>query len=305
MRKYLSTAAVVLLLGTAVMVTSSGAEEMARGPIPGREALTDTELYAAARRITVQVLITDEHQKLIPAGSGVWIKDGIVATCFHVVKDSDGPVVVNVQVPDDIELPEHKARVIPSVPLNSSILASDPALDIALLQVDPNGLKTLRDQKTGLHIAVAELEKDLPESGSNALLAGYPFGGPVLLARRTGIAGVGVFPDSSPGASAFNQVRIFIGISSTLGDSGGPVLNQFGKVIGLVQGNLPGPVIDEEQRPVIYVRPVRDAAGNFVQESDGKPRLEATDLFGRSGIAAVVPAYFVSAVQAEQSNTRR
>jgi len=30
-----------------------------------------------------------------------------------------------------------------------------------------------------------------------------------------------------------------------------------------------------------------------VQEGNGKPKLEATDLFGRSGIAAVIPSYFI------------
>lgn len=301
--KNLTNTAGALLLATITMLASSGAQEMARGPISGRKPLTDTELYSVARRISVQVLITDDHKKLIPAGSGVWISDGIVATCHHVLKDSAGPVAVSVHVPDDIDLPEHRATLVPSVLLKSSILASDLALDIALLQVDPTELKKLRDQKTGQDIAVADLEKNLPESGSNALLAGYPLGGPVLLARRTGVAGVGVFPDSSPGASALNQVRIFIGISGTLGDSGGPVLNQFGKVIGIVQGNLNGPFLNEDEKPVIYVRPVLDSAANIVQEPDGKPKFEATELFGRSGIAAVVPAYFVSAMMTAHSST--
>ena len=80
----------ILLLNTS---SAQNHEELgARRPsIP----ITKSALYSAAQRASVQVLITDEHQ-LIPAGSGVWIEKDIVATCFHVVKDSNGPVVVRV-----------------------------------------------------------------------------------------------------------------------------------------------------------------------------------------------------------------
>lgn len=306
MRQRLSTLVITFFFLAIAITITAGAEEIGREQaISDHKPLTNVELYSVAQKISVQVLITDENRKLIPAGSGVWIKDGIVATCFHVVKDSDGPIIVNVHMPTEIELSEHKVTVGPSLRLNSSILASDPALDLALLRIDPNGLETLRDQKSRFGIAVAALEQHPPESGSDALLAGYPFGSPALLPRKTSVAGLAVFPDSSPGASELDQVRIFIGVSSTLGDSGGPVLDQFGKVIGLVQGNLPSPDVDEQQRPVIYIRPVRDSAGNFIQEPDGKPKLEATDLFGRAGIAAVVPAYFVSALQTAHGNSRK
>jgi len=158
MRKSLSTITGAFLLCTVAMVARSDAKDMAKGSISEGKPLSDTELYSVAQRISVQVLITDEHKKLIPAGSGFWISDGIVATCNHVVKDSAGPVAVSVHVPDDIDLTEHKARVVPSVLLSSSISACDPALDIALLQVDPAELKGLRDQKTGEHIVVAEAQ---------------------------------------------------------------------------------------------------------------------------------------------------
>jgi hypothetical protein len=96
-----------------------------------------------------------------------------------------------------------------------------------------------------------------------------------------------------------NQVRVLISANSILGDSGGPVLDQHGRVIGLVQGNIPAPFMDESQRPVVYVRPARDESGSFVQEPNGKPKLEATDLFGRSGISAVIPSYFVQVLRSE------
>jgi S1-C subfamily serine protease len=119
-------------------------------------------------------------------------------------------------------------------------------------------------------------------------------GGPVLVGRNTGVAGIAVLPESSPGSSEIKQVRILISANSILGDSGGPVLDDFGDVIGLIQGNLTAPFMDETQRPVIYIRPARDSKGNFINDQIGKQKLEATDLYARSGIAAVIPSYFVS-----------
>ena len=119
----------------------------------------------------------------------------------------------------------------------------------------------------------------------------------MLLGRKAEVAGVGILPESSSGTSKLNQVRVLISANSILGDSGGPVLDQHGRVIGLVQGNIPAPFMDEAQRPVVYIRPARDDSGSFVQEPNGKPKLEATDLFGRSGIAAVIPSYFIHALR--------
>lgn len=256
---------------------------------PSRRVLTGPELNAFAREITVQVLITGDDGKVTPAGSGVWVSGDLVATCLHVIKDSTGPVMINIGQETQVSLEKQQANEISRPNLQASLIASDPGSDIALLRVNKAGMRTV----------VAELESRLPEAGVDALLAGFSLGGPVLLGRKAGVAGIAILPESSTGASRVKQVRVLISANSILGDSGGPVLDEYGEVIGLVQGNLPAPFMDESQRPVVYIRPARSGSGSFVEAPDGKPQLEATDLYGRSGIAAVIPSYFIAAMQSE------
>ena len=41
-------------------------------------------------------------------------------------------------------------------------------------------------------IGVMQIGKNVPETGSDAWLAGYPFGSPALLIRKTAVAGAGI-----------------------------------------------------------------------------------------------------------------
>jgi hypothetical protein len=118
----------------------------------------------------------------------------------------------------------------------------------------------------------------------------FPWVAPYLLAGT----GITVLPESSPGSSETKQVRILISVNSILGDSDGPALDDFGDVIGLIQGNRTAPFMDETQRPVLYIRPARDSKGDFINDEIGKQKLEATDLYARYGIAALISSYFVS-----------
>jgi S1-C subfamily serine protease len=265
-------------------------------PVQSRRSLSGRELHSLARRIAVQILITDEKGELNPAGTGFWIGHDLVATCLHVVKDSVGPLAVKVAHDGRISLQEHVAKEGTWSSFPASVAASDPEFDIALLRVVPSPFmqnEPGKANKPSAEPVVANLADQLPDAGSGALLAGFSLGGPVLLGRQSEVSGIEILPESSSAASKLNQVRILISANSILGDSGGPVLDNYGRVIGLVQGNIPAPFMDESQRPVVYIRPARDNSGSLVQESNGNQKLEATDLFGRSGIAAVIPSYFI------------
>jgi S1-C subfamily serine protease len=123
---------------------------------PSRRVLTGPELNAIAREITVQVLITGDDGKVTPAGSGVWVSgDDLVATCLHVIKDSTGPVMINIGQETQISLEKQQANEISRPNLQASLVASDPGSDIALLRVNKAGMRT----------AVAALEFHLPEAG--------------------------------------------------------------------------------------------------------------------------------------------
>ncbi|GAC1438583.1 MAG: hypothetical protein NVS1B11_01730 [Terriglobales bacterium] len=84
---------------------------------------------------------------------------------------------------------------------------------------------------TGIPNKVEELEPELPDAGSESLLAGFSLGGPVLITRKVGVAGIAILPESGPGSSKINQVRVLISANSIIGDSGGPVLDEFGDLI--------------------------------------------------------------------------
>jgi hypothetical protein len=106
------------------------------------------------------------------------------------------------------------------------------------------------------------------------------------------VAGVALVDDFQ-GAEASKGVRILLSLVSNPGNSGGPVFDSDGKVLGLLQGNFPSPVKDEAQRQALYVRPRRDANGNFELDGNGQQQFETAPMKQNSGISVVVPARFV------------
>lgn len=106
------------------------------------------------------------------------------------------------------------------------------------------------------------------------------------------MAGVALVYDFQ-GAEAIKGVRILLSLVSNPGNSGGPVFDSDGKLLGLLSANFPSPVKDEAQRHAEYIRPKRDANGNAVLGADGQQQFEAAKMYQNSGISLVVPAQFV------------
>jgi S1-C subfamily serine protease len=139
-------------------------------------------------------------------GSGVLVDDGKVLTAAHVVQTADA---VSVEFPGEVQV---RAR----------ILASDPAADLALLQLErvPPGAKP-----------VLLGDSDRAEVGDEVFVVGAPFGithtltvGHLSARRKSNITSAGmVETELFQTDAAINQ-----------GNSGGPMFNMRGEVIGIV-----------------------------------------------------------------------
>jgi S1-C subfamily serine protease len=148
------------------------------------------------------------HEMQVPGlGSGVLIsEDGKVLTAAHVVQTADAVAV---------EFPGNTL-------IRATILASDPAADVALLQVErvPAGIQP-----------VALGDSDKAQVGDEIFIVGAPFGmshtltvGHVSARRR---------PNTTFGSMESTEV-FQTDASINQGNSGGPMFNLAGEVIGVV-----------------------------------------------------------------------
>jgi serine protease Do len=151
---------------------------------------------------------SNAHETNAPGlGSGVLISaDGKVLTAAHVVQTADA---VAVEFPGDVLI-------------KATILASDPAADVALLQVErvPAGVQ-----------AAMLGDSDKAEVGDEIFIVGAPFGmshtltvGHVSARRR---------PNATFGSVETTEV-FQTDAAINEGNSGGPMFNRAGEVIGVV-----------------------------------------------------------------------
>ena len=85
-----------------------------------------------------------------------------------------------------------------------------------------------------------------------------------------------------------------LSLVSNPGNSGGPVFDADGKVVGLLEGNLPSPIRDKEGRDLTYLRPKLDATGQPIRDASGQPVPEEAPYLQNSGISVAVPAKFIA-----------
>jgi S1-C subfamily serine protease len=215
-------------------------------------AISRTVLIVAGPNAPVQSL-----------GSGVWVsKDGYVATCWHVVENAD-EIQVKIAYPGVYDLEKNLLVSAAFTLYTAKIVASDKNADVAILKVSPNpfvtppGIQRTVSGTPAIKFASADLRTSLPNPGDLALVSGYPLGRPDLLTQRGTVAAVAMV-ENFGGPQASKGVRILLSLVSNPGNSGGPVFDSDGKVMGLLRGNF-----------------------------------EWTPTHQNSGISIVVPAYFV------------
>ncbi|QDU81681.1 putative periplasmic serine endoprotease DegP-like precursor [Polystyrenella longa] len=190
---------------TAPMVTSSEGPAGAERPMPLEETgtlvsdMAIEELVARARESVVVITFSGRDGKQLGIGSGFVLEsDGLIATNRHVIGDAR-PISVQFANGQKYEVAE--------------VRATDSKLDLALLKINAKDLPALPVRFTG------EVR-----DGESVIALGNPLG-----LKHSVVKGI---ISGQREVEGRNMLQLAIPIEQ--GNSGGPVLNQQGEVVGLV-----------------------------------------------------------------------
>ncbi len=306
-----------ILLAT-ILTQAAPQEGITHGSKSARENNSSEELpFADARNMTVMVFFADPAPQLgmLPvvhgsaSGSGVWIgKTGYVATCQHVVAGWRGTFKVGFA--QSAYVAEGAVGIAVSAPLNvwdADLVASDPDSDVAILKAHvlpsnatPSPLVT-GSPVVGNHVITPQIQVtpkgsslriDYPTPGEVLLLSGYPIGQRTLILQIGSATGLN-FPEGSTNYTA-SGLRLFLSLVSNPGNSGGPIFDVYGRVVGLLEGNLNSPIRDKEGRQLYSPTVKYDAAGNLAKDQLGQYLFDISPLRQNSGISIAVPSRAIS-----------
>ena len=184
-----------------------------------RKALSTTQIVAEASPATIPVYIMKgkgSSAKKAASGTGFIItKDGYIVTNAHVVQyvtDSPTKYFVTVLLPDDEK------------PVEAEIVGSDTQTDIAVLKVSAN--KDLPCLKFG--------DSDKLQSGETVIAIGNALG----QLDDTVTVGVVSATNRDISNSGYTMKVIQTDAAINNGNSGGPLINSYGEVIGITNAKI-------------------------------------------------------------------
>lgn len=297
---------IVLILLAAASASIADAQVTKKAPrthSTSREDSAERLPFAEARNIAVIVLSVPPHSIPTPVGSGVWIgKQGYVATCQHVVAGSPGPFKIGIA--DEPYFAEGSANISitsSATVIDVDVIDSDPATDVAILkahstpeavQISPlasGNLPRSLTPQTRISPKGATLNTNFPEAGRTLLLAGFPLGENTLVLQvgiMTGFLSIPKTPNVLPAST----LRMMLSLVSNPGNSGGPVLDTNGHVVGLLEGNLMSPVKSDQYGPEYCTRVSLGTDGQPLRDASGNVKFEPIQCMQNSGISYAVPA---------------
>lgn len=204
-------------------------------PLPARVDLLAASLPGVA------LVVRQNADETIGFGSGVWLQDGTVLTNLHVVDGGEqlGVMAFRADRPSYIPTDGGLSRYLfenQSELYRAILLRGDPVLDLALVRVE--GLDPP---------AVLPWRSDTVAPGESVLVLGHP--NQVVWSFTAGVV------------SAIHQGAIQTDASINRGNSGGPLLDERGRVVGVNTTKLFG-----ESEGIAFARPA-DLVREFVDAS--------------------------------------
>ena len=195
-----------------IQISSRPATEVAIKTVDGKNLMADAEIYAANVNSAVSINVTGtagtnffgQKVQTASAGSGfVLTKDGYIATNYHVVENAE-TVKVTMYNGDEYE---------------AKYVGGDEEYDLAVIKVEAADLQS-----------VVLGDSDNLNVGDHVLAIGNPLG--ELTFSMSGGMVSSVNRAINVNGTPFNMIQTDASINS--GNSGGPLFNQYGEVVGIV-----------------------------------------------------------------------
>ena len=197
---------------TTVQISGRPVTEVELMTVDGKTEMTDAEVYAANVNSVVSINVTGtsgtnffgQPVQTASAGSGfVLTKDGFIVTNYHVVKNAE-TVKVTLYNGDEYE---------------AKYVGGDEDYDIAVIKVEASELQpVILGDSAGLNV------------GDHVLAIGNPLG--ELTFSMSGGMVSSVDRAINVKGTPFNMIQTDASINS--GNSGGPLFNSYGEVVGIV-----------------------------------------------------------------------
>ena len=221
---------------TSLYLSDRQAVEVSPMTVTGSQRMTYTELYASTVNSVVSInasattnVFGQEATVMASSGSGFIInEDGYIVTNYHVINGSD---TVRVTLYDGSTY-------------DAEVIGGDSDYDLAVLKIDA----------TGLQPAVMGNSTEL-QVGDDIAVIGNPLG-ELTFSMSEGIVSTTnrlINVDGTP----FNMIQITAAVNA--GNSGGPLFNMYGEVVGIVSAKYSGSGSDTSVEGLGFAIPISDA----------------------------------------------
>ncbi|OAB28061.1 hypothetical protein FBFR_09430 [Flavobacterium fryxellicola] len=177
------------------------------------QSTINTQIVNNSRNSCVKII----SQKGQSSGTGFFISENLIATCFHVIASTETiENSINFNVFDDIQIITENGEIVNAICISVPSTESPEPLhqDFAILKVN-----TTVKNKTILSLS----EKITYNITAPVIFSGYPLGTPTMVSHLGSISGI--TKDNS---------LICIQASTNKGNSGGALVDDQGQVLGII-----------------------------------------------------------------------